>query len=247
MAAAGADARYPGVGACLGGGDPGGRERLGLYRRLVRSGHDRAHDRHSHRGLDGDGPLAAMMLGTAAPPADGAAAGGIPPAPPAAPGAGTRTSTGTGGQPQGKRWLAAQGRFGRPYFATAGLADVAATSGTVILSWYVAALIVAGVAGGAGGHGLGADVLGVVAGGLLRAAGGSPRTGWLRRVPDASRLVPATRSWPCWFWVIQRISRSARARRSRRFPNNSRGWATTSATTSGGRSLRAWRRLSSSR
>ena len=48
---------------------------------------------------------------------------------------------------------------------------MAATAGTVILSWYVAALIVAGVAGGRAGHGLAGDVLGVVAGGFLRAAG----------------------------------------------------------------------------
>jgi len=43
------------------------------------------------------------------------------------------------------------------------------------MSWYIAALIVAGVAGLVGtaaGHGLGGDVLGVAAGGLLRAAGG---------------------------------------------------------------------------
>ena len=52
---------------------------------------------------------------------------------------------------------------------------MAATAGTVILSWYVAALIITGVAaggvGGLAGHGLAGDVLGVVAGGILRAAG----------------------------------------------------------------------------
>ena len=53
---------------------------------------------------------------------------------------------------------------------------MAATAGTVILSWYVAALIVAGVvtagaAGGPVGHGLAGDVLGAAVGGFLRAAG----------------------------------------------------------------------------
>jgi ATP-binding cassette, subfamily C, bacterial CydD len=71
-----------------------------------------------------------------------------------------------------KRWLAAQGRPGRRFFLAAGLADLAATAGTVILSWYIAALIVAGVVGTAAGHGLAADVLGVAAGGFLRAVGG---------------------------------------------------------------------------
>jgi ATP-binding cassette subfamily C protein CydD len=70
---------------------------------------------------------------------------------------------------EAKRWLAAQGRPGRRFFLAAGLADLAATVGTVILSWYVAALIVAGVTGTAAGHGLPAEVLGVAAGGLLRA------------------------------------------------------------------------------
>ena len=60
---------------------------------------------------------------------------------------------------------------GRPFFVAAGLADLAATAGTVIMSWYIAALIVAGVAGTAAGRGLAGDVLGVAAGGLLRAAG----------------------------------------------------------------------------
>jgi ATP-binding cassette subfamily C protein CydD len=72
---------------------------------------------------------------------------------------------------EGKRWLVAQGRPGRRFFLSAGLADLAATVGTVILSWYIAALIVAGVVGTAVGHGLDADVLGVAAGGFLRAAG----------------------------------------------------------------------------
>jgi ATP-binding cassette, subfamily C, bacterial CydD len=76
-----------------------------------------------------------------------------------------------GGAREGKRWLAAQGRSGRRFFLAAGLADLAATAGTVILSWYIAALIVAGVVGTAVGHGLAADVLGVAAGGFLRAAG----------------------------------------------------------------------------
>jgi ATP-binding cassette, subfamily C, bacterial CydD len=75
-----------------------------------------------------------------------------------------------------RRWLAAQGRPGRRFFFAAGLADVAATAGTVIFSWYVAALIVTGItaggdAGGLAGHGLAGDVLGAVAGGFLRAAG----------------------------------------------------------------------------
>ena len=93
------------------------------------------------------------------------------PAPSAPPGAGTGTTAGTGGAREGKRWLAAQGRPGRRFFLAAGLADLAATAGTVILSWYIAALIVAGVVGTAAGHGLDADVLGVAAGGFLRAAG----------------------------------------------------------------------------
>ena len=91
------------------------------------------------------------------------------------PGAETGTTAGSGSAREAKRWLAAQGRPGRRFFLAAGLADVAATAGTVILSWYVAALIVTGVAaggvGGLAGHGLAGDVLGVVAGGFLRAAG----------------------------------------------------------------------------
>jgi ATP-binding cassette subfamily C protein CydD len=109
-----------------------------------------------------------MMLGTAT-AADGAAAGdGLRSA---LPSAGAGTTAGTGGAREGKRWLAAQGRPGRRFFLAAGLADLAATAGTVILSWYVAALIVAGVAGGVADHSLAGDVLGVVAGGFLRAAG----------------------------------------------------------------------------
>ena len=77
-----------------------------------------------------------------------------------------------GGAREGKRWLAAQGRPGRRFFLAAGLADLAGTAGTVILGWYIAALIVAGVVGTTTGHGLAGDVLGVTAGGLLRAAGG---------------------------------------------------------------------------
>ncbi len=112
-----------------------------------------------------------MMLGTAAAtaPADGAATSDDLPS--ALPGAGTGLTAGTGGAREGKRWLAAQGRPGRRFFLAAGLADVAATGGTVILSWYIAALIVAGVVGAAAGLGLAGDVLGVVTGGFLRAAG----------------------------------------------------------------------------
>jgi len=112
-----------------------------------------------------------MMPSTAAAtaPADGTATSGdLPSAPP---GAGTGPAAGTGGAREGKRWLAAQGRPGRRFFLAAGLADLAATAGTVILSWYIAALIVAGVVGAAAGHGLAGDVLGVVTGGFLRAAG----------------------------------------------------------------------------
>ncbi|HEY1703991.1 MAG TPA: ATP-binding cassette domain-containing protein [Trebonia sp.] len=109
-----------------------------------------------------------MMLGTATATADSAAARGLPSSPP---GAGTGPTTGTGGAREGKRWLAAQGRPGRRFFLAAGLADLAATVGTIILSWYVAALIVAGVTGTTGGHGLAGDVLGMVAGGILRATG----------------------------------------------------------------------------
>jgi ATP-binding cassette subfamily C protein CydD len=69
-----------------------------------------------------------------------------------------------------RRWLARQGRPGRRFFLAAGAADAAATAGTVLLSWYAAALIVATV-GGATGRGLAADAVGMIAGGLLRAAG----------------------------------------------------------------------------
>jgi ATP-binding cassette subfamily C protein CydD len=118
-----------------------------------------------------------MTTGTAistAPPDSGATSDGLPSAPPGAgtgPAAGTGSATGTGGAREGKRWLAAQGRPGRRFFLAAGLADLAATGGTIIMSWYIAALIVAGVTGTAAGHGLAGDVLGVVAGGFLRAAG----------------------------------------------------------------------------
>jgi len=67
-----------------------------------------------------------------------------------------------------RRWLTQQGRPGRRFFLAAGVADAAATAGTVTASWYAAALLVATV-GGATGHGLVGDVVGVVAGGLLRA------------------------------------------------------------------------------
>jgi ATP-binding cassette, subfamily C, bacterial CydD len=110
-----------------------------------------------------------MTMVTATAAADGAATtDGLPSAPP---GAGTGPAAGAGGAREGKRWLAAQGRPGQRFFVAAGLADVAATAGTVILSWYAAALIVAGVVGTATGHVLAVDVLGVAAGGLLRAAG----------------------------------------------------------------------------
>ena len=115
-----------------------------------------------------------MIVAAPAAAADGAVLGVAPTAPPRV---GTRNTAGTGGVRETKRWLAAQGRPGRRFFLAAGLADVAATAGTVILSWYVAALIVAGVvAGGLAGHGLAGHrlvfaVLGVVAGGFLRAAG----------------------------------------------------------------------------
>jgi ATP-binding cassette, subfamily C, bacterial CydD len=69
-----------------------------------------------------------------------------------------------------RRWLAEQGRPGRRFFLAAGAADAAATAGTVLLSWYAAALIVATV-GGATGRGLAADAVGMIVGGLLRAAG----------------------------------------------------------------------------
>ena len=112
-----------------------------------------------------------MTLGPATAPRDGIAIGGAPPSA----GSGTGTAAGPGGVREAMRWLARQGRPGRRFFLAAGLADVAATAGTIILSCYVAALIVAGVtAGSAGalaGHRLAGDVLGVVAGGLLRAAG----------------------------------------------------------------------------
>jgi ATP-binding cassette subfamily C protein CydD len=116
-----------------------------------------------------------MTLSTATAPADGAATNdAVGSAPPRA---GTGPTAGTSDTREGKRWLAAQGRPGRRFFLAAALADLAATAGTIILSWYVAALIVAGVTGTAGGdttgdHALAADVLGVVAGGFLRAAAG---------------------------------------------------------------------------
>jgi len=115
-----------------------------------------------------------MMLGTATAPADGFATSDDPPSAPsssAPPGARPGATAGTGDAREVKRWLAAQGRPGRRFFLAAGLADLAATAGTVILSWYVAALIVAGVVGTVAGHGLAGDVLGVVTGGFLRAAG----------------------------------------------------------------------------
>ncbi len=115
-----------------------------------------------------------MMPAAQAAPADGFATSDdlrSVPSPSAPAGARPVTTAGTGGARAGKRWLTAQGRPGRRFFLAAGLADLAATAGTIILSWYVAALIVAGVAGTAASHDLAGDVLGVVAGGLLRAAG----------------------------------------------------------------------------
>jgi ATP-binding cassette, subfamily C, bacterial CydD len=114
-----------------------------------------------------------MTLSTVAAPADTSDdLASAPSASWSSPGTGSGRPAGTGTAREGKRWLAAQGRPGRPFFLAAGLADLAATAGTVILSWYIAALIVAGVAGTATGHGLDANVLGAVAGGFLRAAGG---------------------------------------------------------------------------
>jgi ATP-binding cassette subfamily C protein CydD len=123
-----------------------------------------------------------MMLGTAGtattppPPDGGVISDGLPSGPTEAgtgAAAGTRpgAAAGAGDAREGKRWLAAQGRPGRRFFLAAGLADLGATGGTVIMSWYIAALIVAGVIGTAAGRGLAGDVLGVVAGGFLRAAG----------------------------------------------------------------------------
>jgi ATP-binding cassette subfamily C protein CydD len=117
-----------------------------------------------------------MTLSTAAAAAGGAATSDdllpAPSAPSSSPGAGTGRTAGPDGARDPKRWLAAQGRPGRRFFLAAGLADLAATAGTVVLSWYIAALIVAGVVGTATGHGLDVDVLGLAAGGFLRAAGG---------------------------------------------------------------------------
>jgi ATP-binding cassette subfamily C protein CydD len=113
--------------------------------------------------------MTTMITATTSATADDAAASdGLPSVPP---GAGAGPTAEAGGASEGKRWLAAQGRPGRRFFLAAGLADLAATAGTVILSWYIAALIVAGVVGIAAGHGLAGDVLGVVTGGFLRAAG----------------------------------------------------------------------------
>jgi ATP-binding cassette subfamily C protein CydD len=114
-----------------------------------------------------------MTLSTVGAPANGAATSNdLAPVPSSSLGAGTSPTAATDAAREGKRWLAAQGRPGRRFFLAAGLADLAATAGTIILSWYIAALIVAGVAGTAAGHGLVGDVLGAVAGGILRAAGG---------------------------------------------------------------------------
>ena len=165
-----------------------------------------------------------MIVAAPAAAADGAVLGVAPTAPPRV---GTRNTAGTGGARETKRWLAAQGRPGRRFFLAAGLADVAATAGTVILSWYVAALIVAGVvAGGLAGHRLAghacrprwpatawpATAWSSPSSAWWRAAscappGRSPRTGWPRRVPAAPRPVPATRSWTRSSSVIPPMSR----------------------------------------
>ena len=236
----GSAARHRGAAARRRGRDPGGRERLRLHRQLVRSGHDRAHDRHRHRRLDIDGSLAAMTIGTAATP--GIVPGGILPA---APGAETDTTAGSGSAREPKRWLAAQGRPGRRFFFAAGLADVAATAGTVILSWYVAALIVTGVAaggvGGLAGHGLAGDVLGVVAGGILRAAGAFAAD--RLAAAGAGRAEARTRDAILAALVLgdpadQQVSAGAAvAAISEQLP----GSVTTSTTISGGRSPRPWR------
>ena len=68
-----------------------------------------------------------------------------------------------------RRWLASQGRPSRRLFLAAGVADAVATAGTILLSWYAAALIVATV-GGTAGRGLVGSVVGVVVGGLVRSA-----------------------------------------------------------------------------
>jgi ATP-binding cassette subfamily C protein CydD len=114
-----------------------------------------------------------MTLTAAPAAADGFTGDDLPSAPCslAPPAARPGTSAGTGDAREGKRWLAAQGRPGRRFFLAAGVADLAATAGTVIMSWYIAALIVAGVTGTVANRGLAGDVLGVLAGGFLRAAG----------------------------------------------------------------------------
>jgi ATP-binding cassette subfamily C protein CydD len=81
-----------------------------------------------------------------------------------------KTDAAAGDARAARRWLAHQGRPGRPFFLAAGAVDAAGAIGTVLLSWYAAALIVAGVTGSGSGHGLAADVVGVGVGGLLRAA-----------------------------------------------------------------------------
>ena len=92
-------------------------------------------------------------------------------------------------------------------FLAAGLADLAARVGTVILGWYIAALIVAGVVGTTAGHRLAADVLGVAAGGFLRAAGGFAADRLAAAGPAAPRLAPATLPWLRWFLVTRPMSR----------------------------------------
>ena len=181
-----------------------------------------------------------MMLGTATATAEGAATSDDLPSAPA--GAGTGPGAGAGGAREGKRWLAAQGRPGRRFFLAAGLADLAATAGTVILSWYIAALIVAGVAGTAAGHGLVGDVLGVAAGGFLRAAGAFAAD--RLAAAGAGRAEASARDVVLAALVLgdpadeQVSAGTAVAAVSEQLP----GSVTTSTTTSAGRSPRARRR-----
>jgi ATP-binding cassette, subfamily C, bacterial CydD len=88
------------------------------------------------------------------------------------PAAAVEAGTGPGrGEWSAQRWLAAQARPAHRLFVVAGIADSLGTVGTVIGGWYAAALIVAGVRGTSAGYLVGA-VIGVAAGGALRAAGG---------------------------------------------------------------------------
>ena len=136
--------------------------------------------------------MTTMVTAITSATADGAAASdGLPSVPP---GAGAGRKAEAAGACEGKRWLAAQGRPGRRFFLAAALADLAATVGTVILSWYIAALIVAGVVGTAAGHGLAGDVLGVVTGGFLRAAYDVGFDGYLVKPVDFDRMAELIKS-----------------------------------------------------